>query len=65
MSAPCPPTLEASRRVFRLRLMSPRAYRDSKRNVVLVTGKFGNYGGRFAARRVTRFPDWMIGNQVR
>ena len=28
--------------------------------MALIENKFGNYGSRFAARRVTRFQDWMI-----
>ena len=36
MPASCPPTLEASRRAFRLRLMSPRAYRDREAKVSLL-----------------------------
>eukprot|EP00966_Prymnesium_polylepis_P286931 6627614-Prymnesium_polylepis.1 len=36
MPASCPPALEASRRAFRLRLMSPRVYRDREAKVSLL-----------------------------
>eukprot|EP00966_Prymnesium_polylepis_P062606 1452912-Prymnesium_polylepis.1 len=52
MSASCPPTLEASRRAFRLRLMSPRAYRDREAKVTLF--QRCRSGGR---RRLTAYRD--------
>eukprot|EP00966_Prymnesium_polylepis_P180999 4192413-Prymnesium_polylepis.1 len=49
MSVSCPLTLEASRRPFRLRLMSLRAYRDREANVSLL--QHCRSGGR--RRRLT------------